>query len=411
MSNEGIRVEAGTPESKQNMLITEQLQFGELLSEELLQLLTHLKDLIECKQKTQEIEQYEQKIKHIVDLIFEFLVKILTEEGLWNESEENVKATAQKILEFSLSTHLQFDSHWAKPSYHNEIHILTVIYAFLKVFFALLKSEDIFQIRNTLNTWNQKSETSGSSTSPITLGKFALAMIIALATHDLGNILETVQEEERNLKPSFHCNSLYKAANAEERSKQIASVLISHKFNQAVGAEERSQVGVSVSISEVDITKITELVTHLIEQTIFQPTPSIESKQTPWWLLIQIIDQIGGNVVLLSTNPNYYVSAVAGLIIEILTVRAADKINLTNFLNFVAFRLNVFTTQGIITQKFAEKVLALLSGNEFSSLNEPKLNKADKENFAHIVEILKKAFPDHQVITDKTNQVSLRISQ
>jgi len=128
---------------------------------------------------------------------------------------------------------------------------------------------------------------------------------------------------------------------------------------------------------------------------------------------VQIIDQIGGNVVLLSTNPNYYVSAVAGLIIEILKVRDVNEINLTNSLNFVAFRLNVFITQGIITQKFAEKVLALLSGNGFSSLNEPKLYQANEENFAYIVEILEKAFPDHQVsvCTNETNQTFLTISQ
>jgi len=391
MLNEGTKVEAGTPELEQNMPITEQLQFGELLSEELLQLLTHLKDLIEYKQTKPEIKQYEQKIKHIVDLIFEFLVKILTEEGLWNESEENVKATAQKILEFSLLTHLQFDSNWAKPSFHNEIHILAVIYAFLKVFFALLKSEDIFQIRNTLNTWNQKSETSGSSTSPITLGKFALAMIIALATHDLGNILQEIQEQEgENPKPIFH--KVYNAEGAEERSQAIASVLIT-KFYQVV--------------DEAKIQQIIGLVQHLIEQTIFQPIPSTESKQTPWWLLIQIIDQIGGNVVLLSTNPNYYVSAVAGLIIEILTVRAANGINLTNFLNFIAPRLKIL----VPNKEKANEILALLSDKKFNLLTDPYLNQATEENFDYIVEILKKAFPDHQVITDETNQAFLTISQ
>jgi len=413
MLNDGTRAEVVTPQSEQDVFTHEQLQFGELLSRELLQLLTHLKDLIECKQTKPEIKQYEQKIKHIVDQIFNFLVQIFKERGYWDESEaatmERYISAAKEIVVFSLLAHLKFDSDWAKPSFHNEIHILAVIYAFLKVFFGLLKSEDIFQIRNTLNKWNQKSETSGSSTSPISLGKFALAMIIALAIHDLGNILETVQEEEggggENPKEIFH--KVYHAKDAEERSKQIASVLISHKFNQAVGAEERSQVGVSVSISEADITKIIELVQYLIEQTKFQPTPSTESKQTPWWLLIQIIDQIGGNVVLLSTNPNYYVSAVAGLIIEILKVNAANGINLTNFLNFIVSRLKILVPD----EEEAKKVLALLSGNEFSSLNEPKLNKADKENFAHIVEILKKAFPDHQVITDKTNQVSLTISQ
>ena len=370
---------------------SEQLTSKELLE----QVLKCLNTLITFKEnQLQKSEHYKQEIENTVNLIFEFLVKILTEEGLWNESEENVKATAQKILEFSLSTHLQFDSDWAKPSFHNEIHILAVIYAFLKVFFALLKSEDIFQIRNTLNTWNQKSETSGSSTSPITLGKFALAMIIALATHDLGNILQEIQEQEgENPKAIFH--EVYNAEGAEERSQAIASVLIT-KFNQAV--------------DEAKIKQIIGLVQHLIEQTKFQPNPNPTEKET-WWLLVQIIDQIGGNVVLLSTNPNYYVSALAGLIIEILTVRAADKINLTNFLNFVAFRLNVFTTQGIITQKFAEKVLALLSGNGFSSLNEPKLNQATKENFDYIVKILKGVFPDRRVITDETNQVFLTISQ
>ena len=371
---------------------SEQLTSKELLK----QVLECLNTLITFKEnQLQKSEHYKQEIENTVNLIFEFLVKILTEEGLWNESEENVKATAQKILEFSLSTHLQFDSHWAKPSYHNEIHILTVIYAFLKVFFALLlKNKDIFQIRNTLNTWNHESEISESSTSPITSGEFALAMIMALATHDLGNILQEIQEQEgENPKAIFH--EVYNAEGAEERSQAIASVLIT-KFNQAV--------------DEAKIKQIIGLVQHLIEQTKFQPNPNPTEKET-WWLLVQIIDQIGGNMVLLSTNPNYYVSALAGLIIEILTVRAADKINLTNFLNFVAFRLNVFTTQGIITQKFAEKVLALLSGNGFSSLNEPKLYQANEKNFVHIVEILKEAFPDRRVITDETNQVSLRISQ
>jgi len=366
---------------------SEQLTSKELLE----QVLKCLNTLITFKEnQLQKSEHYKQEIENTVNLIFEFLVKILTEEGLWNESEENVKATAQKILEFSLSTHLQFDSDWAKPSFHNEIHILAVIYAFLKVFFALLKSEDIFQIRNTLNTWNQKSETSGSSTSPITLGKFALAMIIALAIHDLGNILQKIQEQEgENPKPIFH--KVYNAEDAEERSKAIASVLIT-KFYQVV--------------DEAKIQQIIGLVQHLIEQTKFQPNPNLTEKGT-WWLLVQIIDQIGGNVVLLSTNPNYYVSAVAGLIIEIFQAGRDTPINLNDFLNFIVSRLEILVPD----EKEAEKVLALLSGNGFSSLNEPKLYQANEKNFVHIVEILKEAFPDRRVITDETNQVSLRISQ
>ena len=368
----------------------------QLISKELLkQVLECLNTLITFKEnQLQKSEQYKQEIENIVNQIFNFLVQIFKERGYWDESEaatmEKCISAAKEIVVFSLLAHLTFESSWNNPSYHNEIHILTVIYAFLKVFFALLKSEDIFQIRNTLNTWNQKSETSGSSTSPITLGKFALAMIIALATHDLGNILQEIQEQEgENPKPIFH--EVYHAEDAEERSKAIASVLIT-KFYQVV--------------DEAKIQQIIGLVQHLIEQTKFQPNPNPTEKET-WWLLVQIIDQIGGNVVLLSTNPNYYVSTVAGLIIEILTVRAANGINLTNFLNFIAPRLKILVPD----EEEAKKILALLSDKKFNLLTDPYLNQATEENFDYIVEILKKAFPDHQVITDKTNQVSLTISQ
>jgi len=365
---------------------SEQLTSKELLK----QVLKCLNTLITFKEnQLQKSEHYKQEIENTVNLIFEFLVKILTEEGLWNESEENVKATAQKILEFSLSTHLQFDSDWAKPSFHNEIHILAVICAFLEIL-PTLRHDDIFAIENTLNTWNHKSETSESSTSPITLAEFTIAMIIALAIHDLGNILEKVQEQEgENPKVIFH--KVYHAEGAEERSKAIASVLIT-EFYQAV--------------DEAKIQQIIGLVQHLIEQTKFQPNPNLTEKGT-WWLLVQIIDQIGGNVVLLSTNPNYYVSAVAGLIIEIFQAGRDTPINLNDFLNFIVSRLEILVPD----EKEAEKVLALLSGNGFSSLNEPKLYQANEKNFVHIVEILKEAFPDRRVITDETNQVSLRISQ
>ena len=361
-------------------------------SKELLkQVLKCLNKLITFKEnQLQKSELYKQEIENIVNLIFEFLVKILTEEGLWNESEENVKATAQKILEFSLLTHLQFDSNWAKPSFHNEIHILAVICAFLEIL-PTLRHDDIFAIENTLNTWNHESEISESSTSPITSGEFALAMIMALATHDLGNILQEIQEQEgENPKAIFH--EVYNAEGAEERSQAIASVLIT-KFNQAV--------------DEAKIKQIIGLVQHLIEQTKFQPNPNPTEKET-WWLLVQIIDQIGGNVVLLSTNPNYYVSAVAGLIIEIFQAGRNTPINLDDFLNFIAPRLKILVPE----EEKANEILALLSNQQFNLLAN-HLNQANKNNFAHIVEILKKAFPGRQVsvCTDETNQVFLTISQ
>ena len=368
----------------------------QLISKELLkQVLECLNTLITFKEnRLQKSEQYKQEIENIVNQIFNFLVQIFKERGYWDESEaatmEKCISAAKEIVVFSLLAHLTFESSWNNPSYHNEIHILTVIYAFLKVFFALLlKNKDIFQIRNTLNTWNHESEISESSTSPITLAEFTIAMIIALAIHDLGNILQAIQEQEgKNPKAIFH--EVYNAEGAEERSQAIASVLIT-KFNQAV--------------DEAKIKQIIGLVQHLIEQTKFQPNPNPTEKET-WWLLVQIIDQIGGNVVLLSTNPNYYVSTVAGLIIEILTVRAANGINLTNFLNFIAPRLKIL----VPNKEKANEILALLSNQQFNLLAN-HLNQANKNNFAHIVEILKKAFPDHQVITDETNQVSLRISQ
>ena len=124
---------------------------------------------------------------------------------------------------------------------------------------------------------------------------------------------------------------------------------------------------------------------------------------------MQIIDQIGGNVVLLSTNPNYYVSAVAGLIIEILKVRDVNEINLTNFLNFIAPRLKILVPD----EEEAKKILAFLSDKKFNLLTDPYLNQANEENFAYIVEILEKVFPGRQVsvCTNETNQAFLTISQ
>ena len=375
---------------------SEQLTSKELLE----QVLKCLNTLITFKEnQLQKSEHYKQEIENTVNLIFEFLVKILTEEGLWNESEENVKATAQKILEFSLLTHLQFDSNWAKPSFHNEIHILAVICAFLEIL-PTLRHDDIFAIENTLNTWNHESEISESSTSPITLAEFTIAMIIALAIHDLGNILQAIQEQEgKNPKPIFH--EVYNAEGAEERSKAIASVLIT-EFYQAV--------------DEAKIQQIKRLVQHLIEQTKFQPNPNLTEKGA-WWLLVQIIDQIGGNMVLLSTElleepactkPNYYVSAVAGLIIEMFQAGRNTPINLDDFLNFIAPRLKILVPE----EEKANEILALLSNQQFNLLAN-HLNQATEENFAYIVKILKKVFPGRQVsvCTNETNQAFLTISQ
>ena len=368
----------------------------QLISKELLkQVLECLNTLITFKEnRLQKSEQYKQEIENIVNQIFNFLVQIFKERGYWDESEaatmEKCISAAKEIVVFSLLAHLTFESSWNNPSYHNEIHILTVIYAFLKVFFALLlKNKDIFQIRNTLNTWNHESEISESSTSPITLAEFTIAMIIALAIHDLGNILQAIQEQEgKNPKAIFH--EVYNAEGAEERSKAIASVLIT-EFYQAV--------------DEAKIQQIKRLVQHLIEQTKFQPNPNLTEKGA-WWLLVQIIDQIGGNVVLLSTNPNYYVSAVAGLIIEIFQAGRDKPINLDDFLNFIAPRLKILVPD----EEKANEILALLSNQQFNLLAN-HLNQANEENFAYIVKILKEAFPDRRVITDETNQVSLRISQ
>ena len=114
-------------------------------------------------------------------------------------------------------------------------------------------------------------------------------------------------------------------------------------------------------------------------------------------------------MVLLSTNPNYYVSAVAGLIIEILKVRDVNEINLTNFLNFIAPRLKILVPD----EEEAKKILAFLSDKKFNLLTDPYLNQANEENFAYIVEILEKVFPGRQVsvCTNETNQTFLTISQ
>jgi len=351
--------------------------------------LNSLRELVylkqEIRQETEERgkEEYKEKIERIIDLIFNYLTQILSNLDGWEKSKLE---KAKEIVRFSLFAHLDFESTWDNPSFHNEIHILAVICAFLEIL-TPLKGNDIFEIEDTLNQWNEKNKTK------ITLVEFAIAMVVALATHDLGNILvEIKEEEEGNLRPTFH--QFYKAANAEERSQAIASTLITH-FNPT---RDNNRI---------------VLVTHLIEQTKFQPQPGVEKKDEPWWLLVQIIDQIGGNVVLLSTNPNYYVSAVAGLIIEIAKANNNTiQINLTNFLNFVASRLQTFVANNIIDSDSANQVLVLLSGGQFNSLQDPGINQVNQTNFQEIVAILTQVFPETSislVIDQENGQTNLVI--
>ena len=324
----------------------------------LTEILDTLSELIELKQLGQQPnERYKGNIEYIINLILNFLTKFTSS----NEDIKDLLETTKQVLEFSVLTHLEFDSLWAKPSFHNEIHVLAVICAFLKALFALPNNQDIFQIQNNLIERNRTCESSESYPDPIALNEFALAVVMALATHDLGNILQEIkQPEERKPKPIFH--RTYNAKNAETRSQQIASTLIK-KFS-------------SKTADQAKIQQIIKLVQYLIKQTEFEQNPDL-TKERLWWLLIQIIDQIGGNVILLKhSNTNYYVIAVAGLIGEICVQDSSIPINLESFLKFVPNRLQVLTQNIIQTDPdFPQKVLILLLSTDPScSPNDLNLN-------------------------------------
>jgi len=175
---------------------------------------------------------------------------------------------------------------------------------------------DPLNLRKDLQNWNQ-----ANPNAQITKIEFLEVVRLAFSMHDLGNIACGVKVDGGDLQLDYLDG--YRAEGAEERSIQIAREII-----EKSGLDEEKK------------RRYLPLIEYLINQTVFKPQkPSQEDKNKPFYIFVQVVDQIGGNLF----NTQSRKESVFGLVEE--QVFEQDKegkkfsFNPYRFFNFVNLRL------------------------------------------------------------------------
>jgi hypothetical protein len=233
------------------------------------------------------------------------------------------KIENQELIKNCLSIHAEFDRRWKEEkghlaSYHNENHIQATIKAATQLINKAFNGEiDPLDLRGDLQRWNQ-----ANPNAQITKSGFLEAVCLAFSMHDLGNIACGVKFDEKgNLQLDYLDG--YRAQGAEERSIQIAREIIGKS-----GLDEEKK------------RRYLPLIEYLINQTVFKPQkPSQEDKNKPFYIFVQVVDQIGGNLF----NTQSREESVFGLIEENVFEKYKKGetfiFNPYRFLNFVNLRL------------------------------------------------------------------------
>lgn len=215
--------------------------------------------------------------------------------------------TSEEILELPFVWHDQFDREvWkGKPSFHNRDHIEAVEKA-NEVYLKRPKKElDSLKLEESLVLWNEQNPEAHISESEL-----PEALEWAIKTHDLGNIMSGVKAVAGTLTPKFLDN--YTAKNAEQRSQDIAQVLIE-----------------SSDIADEKKERFTPFVRHLIKETIYE----MKGSNIPFALYMRMVDQIGNDFY--SANKK----RVEGLLEEIKVELPEAEIVLYDCYNFSGKRL------------------------------------------------------------------------
>lgn len=213
----------------------------------------------------------------------------------------------------------QFQNQTLSPCYHNEFHIEGVTLASQLVMDAVINSHiDPLGITQSLDTWNRKYQTH------FTLHDFKELLLIAFAAHDLGNLTTSNQLKVLNNTPAIEYSNKFQleVGPSEERSASLALQLI-QIFDNKKTLSSQAQ----------------ELIQYLILQTVFHPLQF--SSDQPFWLLMQVIDQIGN--ALCSKVPLHI--ANAGYLNELYVLSEVGErqpMSLKNFLLFQPQRLQEF---------------------------------------------------------------------
>ncbi len=194
---------------------------------------------------------------------------------------ENSAAT---IIARCIAMHELFDKEWDKPSYHNQFHVMAALETVDAVFDSCNISDPL-ELKAQMRAWNAANPEHAVTD----LALLKQAFRIAFACHDVGNI---TADEPINNNGEVVFADAYRSKGAEDRSKVVASRFI----DDVVGEHPHKET-------------ISKLVEHVIDQTKFGIG---QRTDTPFWLLVQSIDQIGS--AYFSTRSN--AQLVAGLIQE-----------------------------------------------------------------------------------------------
>lgn len=231
-----------------------------------------------------------------------------------SEFVEAIKHPEKEVVRKALDLHEKFSTEvWGqdRESFHNKEHIEAAIEAANAIVENAKNGFDPLNIMGDLAKWNEQNPDAN-----INVDELNEVMTIAFACHDLGNILNSLEENNGNLEPNFL--NQYKASGAEERSKVMSELIIQN----------------TNGLSEDKRDRFVHFVNHIIEQTKFKPGKVDDKfKEPPFAAAVMIIDQIGND--LYSTNEQ----RVRGLIEETAAEDPSRKINLDFFNNFVIDRL------------------------------------------------------------------------
>jgi len=226
---------------------------------------------------------------------------------------------AEKIIQLSLKFHKEFDTRWKEEkrhlaSYHNENHIQATIEAATQLINKAFSGEmDPLGLREDFQKWNQEN-----SNAQITESEFLEAVCLAFSMHDLGNIAYGLKVDEKGVLQPDYLDG-YTAKGAEERSIQIAREII-----EKSGLDEEKK------------RRYLPLIEYLINQTVFKPQkPSQEDKNKSFYIFVQVVDQIGGNLF----NHQKTDEIVFGLIEESVFEKGGFEFNPYRSFNFVNLRL------------------------------------------------------------------------
>jgi hypothetical protein len=185
-----------------------------------------------------------------------------------NSFDKDIDSLVNDLLNEAFSYYDSFDRKWKNEgnsfSFHNSSHIRAVIKTAQMLYIAAIKGDDPLNLLNDLEKWNNAYKNTNISKEEL-----EIILRLAFAFHDLGNIGDI------NTAGNFVFLNIYKAEEAEERSKKIATKLIRNS-----------------NLPEDLKKRYLPLIIEIIEQTKLNYSDD-EGSDKPFAKFVRICDQIG----------------------------------------------------------------------------------------------------------------------